>query len=440
MDRYIALVISFFFSTAAIAETSTAVIYPKFSGFTNNAFTKPAVNLVQNYGVKTGFFWQTPDVGSLAMTSRMSSAEGAKLASAITGVAPVNHAAARVLGANLLRLSAVGALAVLGPWALEKGFEYIGSTWKVAVPNPSKPSTYGQYLHNNGNYYYGYVPNLSTGNGCMATGGISNGWSIATGFPGYSPGICLKYGSETVNLYPSNLTAATQSDFDNLASTGRNFSDAELQAMVDAGFAVPTQKPVATVVGDFSTVAAADLAWLQNAGYFTKGDATHLDYAPPHFDERTNQWVQPTLSVTAVPNAGVQATLYDKVIEPPVQNPDGTYTTTQKTDPVTNQPLTQETKQDPCALNPNSVGCAKLDQPAGEQAPQPTNVAISNNPIPWGGDGACPVDVHIDLLGSDIPISYAPICQYMSAMRPVVIGLAWITATLILIGSKRGNE
>lgn len=122
-----------------------------------------------------------------------------------------------------------------------------------------------------------------------------------------------------------------------------------------------------------------------------------------------------------------------------------TKTNTTTTDPVTGETTTNEqTDEKPsqdtdfCILHPESMACAKLGEPG--EAPDLQNKDISASLQPDGGfgpdNGTCPADRTFTTHNGGIPIvfSWAPVCQGASTFRPVVIGMAWLSAVLIFMG------
>lgn len=51
-------------------------------------------------------------------------------------------------------------------------------------------------------------------------------------------------------------------------------------------------------------------------------------------------------------------------------------------------------------------------------------------------NGSCPVSLHANLWGTDVTVSYGPICTLASTLRPLAIGLAGLFAAYILLGVR----
>jgi hypothetical protein len=121
-----------------------------------------------------------------------------------------------------------------------------------------------------------------------------------------------------------------------------------------------------------------------------------------------------------------------------------TYTTTNVTN-VTNSSGTTTTtevapddsdldKRSECEKSPDTAGCAKLDLQDGPVKPESDqNVSAVSPQSGWGADnGTCPGLVHTASIGDVDP--FGLICTYMSGLRFVVIGIAWLMAGFIFLG------
>ncbi|AWA06643.1 virulence factor TspB C-terminal domain-related protein [Aeromonas hydrophila] len=91
-----------------------------------------------------------------------------------------------------------------------------------------------------------------------------------------------------------------------------------------------------------------------------------------------------------------------------------------------------------CKKNPQSIACAELGELEDE------NLEVDERPVdvsytPWGSSNAqCPADKIIPLWdGHSIALSYGPICQFASLLRPLVIALAFVAAGFIVAGITR---
>lgn len=122
-------------------------------------------------------------------------------------------------------------------------------------------------------------------------------------------------------------------------------------------------------------------------------------------------------------------------------------------DPATGNPVTDSNgntpgsvkPEDPCAANPNRVGCMdRGDIPASPDL-QATEKTISITPDSgWGADTmACPADIVVGMRSQGAQpavFSFRPVCDGADMFRPIVIGLAWLAAVLIALGVGRRGD
>lgn len=87
---------------------------------------------------------------------------------------------------------------------------------------------------------------------------------------------------------------------------------------------------------------------------------------------------------------------------------------------------------DECKNYPDRVGCSKFGD-AGSVTVGSTTIPVSTDYTPVGGAGVCPADVTV----RGITFSYQPICNFASAVRPLVIGFAWLSFAFIVAGVVR---
>ncbi|WP_164672927.1 virulence factor TspB C-terminal domain-related protein [Aeromonas hydrophila] len=99
---------------------------------------------------------------------------------------------------------------------------------------------------------------------------------------------------------------------------------------------------------------------------------------------------------------------------------------------------TPKENTDFCKKNPQSIACAELGELEDESLEvdeRPVDVSYT----PWGSSNSqCPADKIIPLWDSQsIALSYSPICQFASLLRPLVIALAFVSAGFIVAGITR---
>jgi hypothetical protein len=104
--------------------------------------------------------------------------------------------------------------------------------------------------------------------------------------------------------------------------------------------------------------------------------------------------------------------------------------------PVPN-PTPQDTPEpapdpDICQKNPDSLMCAALGTPPAAETVPTTSLPVDATVTPIGGAGTCPASVS---LPHGITWSYQPICDFASAIRPFIIGFAWLSFSYIVVGA-----
>lgn len=121
-----------------------------------------------------------------------------------------------------------------------------------------------------------------------------------------------------------------------------------------------------------------------------------------------------------------------------VTSPDGTTTETTTETPSEGGETTPPEEPKPfCELNPTASACAELGETQDEDLDEESvNVSWSQE---GGAAGACPAPIQISVLGTQHAIEWTPICQVASGIRPIVIGLAWLSAALWLFLMARAR-
>lgn len=105
------------------------------------------------------------------------------------------------------------------------------------------------------------------------------------------------------------------------------------------------------------------------------------------------------------------------------------------------QPVPNPTPQDTpepspseCERHPSTIGCAEFGTAAPEVVPT-TVIPVNPSVVPVGGAGSCPADITTSIYG--LTWSYQPICDFASAIRPLIIGFAWLAFAYIVAGTVR---
>lgn len=170
-----------------------------------------------------------------------------------------------------------------------------------------------------------------------------------------------------------------------------------------------------------------------------------IDATPAGIEGPATQTGTPTTTTTSNPdgtsrtetktpsysyNYGPSSVTYNTTVTTVVNNAGNITTTTTTTN---NTP--KQDPEDPCVKNPDTVGCAKMDQPSGpelEKQDKPVSVTPDSG---WGADaGSCPPPITTTVLGQPVVIDNSLVCQFMSGIRFAVIGMAGLAAALIFLG------
>lgn len=118
------------------------------------------------------------------------------------------------------------------------------------------------------------------------------------------------------------------------------------------------------------------------------------------------------------------------------------------TDPTVKPPETPASSTTPkekeqtkfCDDNPQSIACAQMGELEKEEI-ETKELPVSTAYTPWGSsNSSCPASRTISLFaGKSVTISYQPICDFVTMLRPLIIGLALISAMFIIGGISRSG-
>jgi hypothetical protein len=166
-------------------------------------------------------------------------------------------------------------------------------------------------------------------------------------------------------------------------------------------------------------------------------EAPEFDFAPfvaplgQPYTKPDGSTAQPMVSVS--PN-GDMVTL--DTFDQPLTTPDG--------QPVAN-PLPQDTpepvpdQKTQCDKFPATLGCASLDVPEAEALATEVRSISLIAPVSMGGSGVCPAPLTASFLGQQVEMSFDPLCQFASTLRPLVLAIAWLSAGIIFVGGVRNG-
>lgn len=98
-----------------------------------------------------------------------------------------------------------------------------------------------------------------------------------------------------------------------------------------------------------------------------------------------------------------------------------------------------EEQQSLCEKHPDIVACAKLGEP-GQATPVPNEsktltIAPENGFGPSGG--SCPPPRTVQVAGLTLSMPFDLLCDFATGLKPVIVGLAWLTAAFTFMGIGR---
>ncbi len=92
-------------------------------------------------------------------------------------------------------------------------------------------------------------------------------------------------------------------------------------------------------------------------------------------------------------------------------------------------------KPSDCDKHPDLVQCKELGTPADEGALSSVSVGVASlTPVDLPGVASCPANVP---LPHGSYFDWTPTCTYATALRPLVLALAWLAAGIIVLGFSR---
>lgn len=99
-----------------------------------------------------------------------------------------------------------------------------------------------------------------------------------------------------------------------------------------------------------------------------------------------------------------------------------------------NSPMCKELK-DQCKDNPDRLSCSEFGEVEdSELQTQNSPLPSSLSPVGIATNVSCPADV---ALPKGLTFSWAGACEFASAMYPIVLAIAWLSAGMILVGAFR---
>lgn len=298
-------------------------------------------------------------------------------------------------------------------WADDAGLGSDSIGWTKFVPGVpgSEVSCWYVGVHPAGGTCAAYGSSTDEG-ACLNRGGVfmyysgqrcklSQSQCFSAGYSACYDDILVYPGTatESVAAVEASSAPATQGDFDALPAPSPQ-TLRELAPQVGVPVDSPVYEPMDVPIGD----------------PYTRPDGSTAE---------------PRAKVSPQSDGKVAVDTYDK----PLTSPTG--------EPVTN-PTPEDTTETPptetqCDKYPDSLGCARLDQPLQEDFGNENRTLSLINPLSVGGAGSCPAPLTASFLGQTVEMSFDPLCTFANSLRPLVLVMAWLSAGIIFIGGVKNG-
>lgn len=377
----------FIFSVMMLSQAATAGMYitPSVSGYSpsSGTFSSPAGSFTMN-AANDGFVKPAVmNVGGRPVTIPANLRMAANAGAVVTGA---------------LKRTPWGAIAgtLAGAWLAEQGIEWINDQWHIT----DSPYPWSGYENCISAYKAGSCGVVAADIETRFPWGV--GWEQDTSVQ------IPKWGWKHAN---GSYIATMQAQSTYLPNQ-RPMTDDDWNALPDPLAALGPELPYAPYLPEGVPVLDPEYA----PSTVPLGDP----YTRP--DGST---AQPMGKVSPAGDGAITLDTYDQ----PLTDPQG--------NPIQN-PLPQDTQEpdlSECQQHPNTIGCAEFGAIPGPESLTTLQVPVSPTIIPVGGAGSCPADITTSIYG--LTWSYQPICDFASAIRPLIIGFAWLAFAYIVAGTVR---
>lgn len=266
--------------------------------------------------------------------------------------------------------------------------------------------------------------------------GITDGWP--------TPTMAKKWYPASMNDIAPYMDApekiTTPAQLEELVKQGAKVDLTYSQEVIDSYF--PPGSLSKPVTGPATVLGTPTVTVTNKDGQTTK--VTETPRSDVKYSTGTDAVGNTVPKVTATPGSAKVTTVTD--------DSTGVTTTTETTDQT--KPVETDTP-DLCALHPEIVACAKVDEVdmckkypdslACQKTDEPDvpDLETLEKPITfspdggWLGSGAsCPAPRHLSS-GTGADFSFQPYCDFMIALKPVFMGVAYLSGAMILIGANR---
>lgn len=112
-----------------------------------------------------------------------------------------------------------------------------------------------------------------------------------------------------------------------------------------------------------------------------------------------------------------------------VDDDTGVFTRTDTT--LTNPDAEPVDQTDFCIEFPERAGCAVFGEPPVAETVPNENIPVTYSPLSFNSPASCPAPIAFSMMGTAYAISYDPMCDFMSWMRPLFLAFGAIAAAYI---------
>ncbi|MDO5055939.1 MAG: virulence factor TspB C-terminal domain-related protein [Lautropia sp.] len=171
----------------------------------------------------------------------------------------------------------------------------------------------------------------------------------------------------------------------------------------------------------------------------------------PRFDPDTGEerWVQPGMEMQQLGTPLDPLRLDARPYEEPVSSPQGSKPPGDKppTRPGTETGVhtpgggggggPAPDRPDVCKANPDILACQKYGDVKEPPKLEEQLIKMEFRPYGNASAGSCPAPRRASFFGRPLDISYQPICDFATMIRPLIIAFAYFAAALIFVGAAR---
>lgn len=408
-------------------KTLFAALLLAFAGSASAASVaiKPPVGITGNPASATGWTTASNFVGNFSAASFSGGFTTNVGGKAVTMPATMRMAA----NAGQFAISAVRAspAALIGSavvaWLLANGIEYVEGQFVKPAPSPG----IGQGYQWGCAGIYGEISSIAV------TCAQASGWGVIT-ITEFVPNGADSY---VVKAYSSKFSGGPYT-----VATVNKYTQCLAGYTLQNGACVGSVVPVTD--SDFSPLATAPLPDSVASELAPKGVALPMEspqFDPPYVDVPLGDpYEDPTTGKRYRDNARVTPQSDGKTADVQTTKQEVDEAGEPVTDPATGIEKPPEKQDDFCKQNPDSLACMEKGE-TDELDLETRSIGSMVSPVAVGGAGHCMADKTLAMatMGRSITVTYKPICDLATMVRPLILALAWLLAGWIMIGAVKEN-